>query len=120
MDSSLRKEIIEKFRRNLNDSYVIVKIGDLRELIPDLNELIKIRPESPKLIPVKTKEKKIVEDDEIITLSELEQRLIKAALEKTSGNVEMASQELGISERTLWRKFEEYKIDYKIYLCKKN
>jgi hypothetical protein len=68
MDNQVKNEIIEKFEKNLDDSLVIVKIGDLKEIVPHLNKILN-KPKSPKLIPEKPK--KIVEDNEIITLSEL-------------------------------------------------
>ena len=112
MDNQVKNEIIEKFEKNLDDSLVIVKIGDLKEIIPHLNKILN----KPKLI--QEKPKKIVEDDEIITLSELELRLIYAALEKTNGNLKNTALELGISIRDLYRKLDTYKINHKDYAKK--
>lgn len=122
IDELLRKEVKEKLIRHLDNSYVILSIGDLRELIPELTEIINEKSELPKLNPgpkppklIKSTAVPIVKKDEIITLSELEERLIKAALEKTNGSVEETSKETGISERNLYRKFKEYNIDYTKY-----
>ena len=116
MDDLLRKEVREKLIRHLDNSYIVISIGDLREIIPELSELIKpkgLNPgQTPKLIPPK---KKIVEDNEVISLPELERRLIRAALEKTMGNVELAAFEMGISERNLYRKLQTYGIDHNDY-----
>ena len=97
-------------------------IGDLREVIPELmselntTQKLESDPEKPKLISPVQKEKKIVGDDEgIITLFELEERLIKASLTKTNGNIERASKEMGISPRTMRRKLEAHNINYKNY-----
>lgn len=116
--NKIEEEIIEKIKRRSDESYIIVKIGDLRKIVPVLNEIIhkqelNVISDSTKLISIGTR--KLVEDNEIIHLSELELRLIITALEKTNGNVKKTSQELGITERTLWRKFKEHKIDYKKY-----
>jgi len=60
---------------------------------------------------------KIVEDieeedkNETLLLSEVEKRLIIKALKKHNGKRRLAAKELGISERTLYRKIKEYKID---------
>lgn len=117
MDDSLRKEVREKLIRHLDNSYIIISIGDLREFIPELNELInpkELNPgPTPKLIP--PKKKKIVGDNEIIPLVELERRLIRAALEKTKGDVELAASEMGISERNLYRKLQTYGINHNDY-----
>jgi len=117
MDNLLRKEVREKLIRHLDNSYIIISIGDLRELIPELNDLIKPKELNPGLTPklISPKKKKIVEDNEIITLCELERRLIHAALEKTKGNVESAALEIGISDRNLYRKLQIYGINHNDY-----
>ena len=126
IDSLLRKEVIEKLKRHLDDSYVILKIGDLRELIPDLTDLSsefipKLSPPSLPARPPKesqklsSSEKPIVGKDEIIPLFELEKRLIHAALERTSGCVKRAAKLTEMSERNFRRKLEEHGIDHKKY-----
>ena len=75
-------------------------------------------PEQQKLVSqnkVVEKRTKIYEDDEILTISELERRLIHRALLKTEGNVEKAAKELEISERNLYRKFITYGIKHENY-----
>ena len=119
MNDLLIKEIKEKLIRHLDNSYIIISIGDLRELIPELSNFIKPKElnsgqEPQKLIPQKPKDK-IVKDDEIIPLVELERRLIYAALEKTNGNIESTALELGISERNLYRKLQTYGINHNDY-----
>ena len=49
--------------------------------------------------------------EESLSLVDKEIELIKKALEKHSGKRTYAAQELGISERTLYRKIKEYEID---------
>ena len=48
--------------------------------------------------------------EESLSLEEKEIELIKKALEKHNGKRKYAAQELGISERTLYRKIKEYDI----------
>ena len=48
------------------------------------------------------------EVEEILSLEEKEKELIKKALEKHRGKRKYAAKELGISERTLYRKIKEY------------
>ncbi|KAA3649973.1 MAG: sigma-54-dependent Fis family transcriptional regulator [Bacteroidetes bacterium] len=52
-----------------------------------------------------------VESEESLSISETEKRLIKKALEKHHGKRKNASEDLGISERTLYRKIKEYEIE---------
>ena len=60
-------------------------------------------------------EERIMDTEEIVeeslSLEEKEKELIKKALEKHNGKRKYAAQDLGISERTLYRKIKEYDID---------
>ncbi len=49
--------------------------------------------------------------EESLSLADKEIELIKKALDKYNGKRKQAAQELGISERTLYRKIKEYKIE---------
>jgi len=49
--------------------------------------------------------------DETLSLQEKEEEMIRKALERHRGKRKLAAQELGISERTLYRKIKEYQID---------
>jgi len=49
--------------------------------------------------------------EESLSLADKEVEMIKKALEKYNGKRKMAAQELGISERTLYRKIKEYGIE---------
>ena len=49
--------------------------------------------------------------DRVMSLDEVEKRMIIGALERFSGNRRLASRALNISERTLYRKIKEYGLD---------
>jgi transcriptional regulator with PAS, ATPase and Fis domain len=49
--------------------------------------------------------------EESLSLSDKEMEMIRKALEKYNGKRKLAAQELGISERTLYRKIKEYGIE---------
>jgi transcriptional regulator with PAS, ATPase and Fis domain len=49
--------------------------------------------------------------EESLSLEDNEIELIEKALEKNGGKRKLAAQELGISERTLYRKIKEYAIN---------
>ena len=51
-----------------------------------------------------------VEIEESLSLEEREKELIKKALQKHNGKRKNAAKELGISERTLYRKIKEFEI----------
>ncbi|NPA68336.1 MAG: sigma-54-dependent Fis family transcriptional regulator [Chlorobi bacterium] len=62
-----------------------------------------------------TKDKSLIEDteeiiEESLSLKDKEIELIKKALEKYKGKRKHAAEELGISERTLYRKLKEYNL----------
>lgn len=49
--------------------------------------------------------------EESLSLADKEVEMIRKALEKFNGKRKLAARELGISERTLYRKIKEYGID---------
>jgi transcriptional regulator with PAS, ATPase and Fis domain len=53
----------------------------------------------------------VVEEEESLSISATEKKLIKKALEKHGGKRKYAAEDLGISERTLYRKIKEYDIE---------
>jgi transcriptional regulator with PAS, ATPase and Fis domain len=62
------------------------------------------------------RESKAIEDteeviEESLSLADREKELIKKALEKNNGKRKLAAAELGISERTLYRKINEYGLE---------
>ncbi len=70
--------------------------------------------EDLKIKPIYQEEPKFEEHgevvEEILSLSEQEKELIIKALEKNNNKRKLAAKELGISERTLYRKIKEYDI----------
>jgi transcriptional regulator with PAS, ATPase and Fis domain len=82
------------------------------EQIPEV-KLQKVSQPSPVVI---AKPEHLIQDteeyiEETLSLEEKEKELIKKALSKYSGKRKYAAQELGISERTLYRKIKEYNIN---------
>lgn len=51
-----------------------------------------------------------IEEDESLSLHDKEIEMIKKSLEKNNGKRKLAAQELGISERTLYRKIKQYEL----------
>ncbi len=51
-----------------------------------------------------------IEEDENLSLQEKEVEMIKKSLDKNNGKRKMAARELGISERTLYRKIKQYNL----------
>ena len=49
-----------------------------------------------------------IQEEETLSLQDKELELIKKSLERHNGKRKLAAQELGISERTLYRKIKQY------------
>ncbi len=69
----------------------------------------------PQILPKEEKEDQITQHTEVVeeslSLADKEKEMIIKALYKYSGKRKKAAEELGISERTLYRKIKEYSID---------
>jgi transcriptional regulator with PAS, ATPase and Fis domain len=52
-----------------------------------------------------------VEDDEDLNLEKMERRMIEKALRRSRNRRKVAADDLGISERTLYRKIKDYGIE---------
>lgn len=83
--------------------------------VPNIQLTEEKRIETPTIRPneeLETKEQfELVEEEESLSISETEKKLIKKALEKHKGKRKYAAEDLGISERTLYRKIKEYDIE---------
>jgi DNA-binding NtrC family response regulator len=50
-------------------------------------------------------------EQENLNLSDLSKQMLEKALERNHGNRKRAAQELGISDRTLYRRLKQYGLD---------
>ena len=123
MDDFLKEDVIEKFKKRSDSSYVVISIGDLRELLPILNKIEeedkenknkitdkKCVDDKTKLISLPDYRKLVPDGNEIIPIPVLEKRLLVAALIKTSGDLDKTSEELGVSKRTVYRMLVPLKV----------
>lgn len=92
------------------------------ELVPQVHHNLPAKPMEPTVFrptvhtePVNSKRSMIEDTEEILeesfSLVDKEKELIKLALDKHDGKRKLAAEELGISERTLYRKIKEYGIN---------
>ena len=93
--------------------------GDHAQIIRDLYDAEEInlspREQSPKPVHIPHIDKSNIQDteeviEESLSLEDKEIELIIKALEKHNGKRKYAAEELGISERTLYRKIKEHNI----------
>ena len=102
---------------NIIAKYPEVVDADIPHTFQEFDDEIKInnltsfvkKEETPKTIFAEKAE----EVEEVLSLAEHEKDLIIKALEKNNHKRKLAAQELGISERTLYRKIKEYGINTK-------
>lgn len=80
-----------------------------------VNEYQPVQPSYSGPVVLKSAERDNIQDteefiEESLSLEDKEIEMIRKSLEKHSGKRKLAARELGISERTLYRKIKEYKI----------
>jgi transcriptional regulator with PAS, ATPase and Fis domain len=88
----------------------------IEKLYGDLDSTEKKTSTSSKTLDIKKVDPTHIEDteevyEESLSLTDKEVEMIKKALEKHSGKRKYAANELGISERTLYRKIKEYNLE---------
>ena len=52
-----------------------------------------------------------IKETETLNLNDLGRQMVEKALEKNGGNRKKAAKELGISDRTLYRRIKQYGLD---------
>ena len=75
--------------------------------ISDIQDLAHLKPDAQVIEAEEIKEPEEVEDASL-NLSDLSRQMIERALERNNGNRKKAAEELGISDRTLYRKIKKY------------
>jgi DNA-binding NtrC family response regulator len=95
-------KILFDMRNDVNDLKRLVAAQNYVEMMPNREPMTVQEPEI-----IDTQEIK----DESLSISDREADLIQKALEKCRGRRRNAAKELGISERTLYRKIKEYNLD---------
>ena len=114
-------------RNDINDlkklTLDLIKNGNLEEVQEEHQQLIKKMYENKEIqennvevlnIPQNSSTEKdydfieTIEEDESLSLQDKEIEMIKRSLEKNNNKRKLAAKELGISERTLYRKIKQY------------
>lgn len=93
------------FNANDFDSPAFIPVGNTGNPVPSVNTNFG----EPHISHVEDQEL-YEETEEVLSLSDREKEAIEKALQKHRGKRKNAAQELGISERTLYRKIKEYDI----------
>ena len=78
----------------------------------DISSNVDLRNEfGPEFGPKESKEKELKEEEKELSIAKSNISIVLKALEKHGGNRKLAAEEVGISERTLYRWLEKYKIE---------
>ncbi|MBI5008280.1 MAG: sigma-54-dependent Fis family transcriptional regulator [Bacteroidia bacterium] len=117
--NDLKKLVFDLIRRgDLDLQFTEANSGPIKNLFREAERNIPNEAETeaaPTDFQVHTARKNIQDTEEIIeeslSLADKEVEMINKALEKYKGKRKLAAQELGISERTLYRKIKEYGIE---------
>ena len=88
---------------------LIRQLNNEIDAISDASNQIRIKPPKEEEFPEPIQESEVVEES--LSLEKKEKELIRKALDRHNGKRKDAARELGISERTLYRKIREYNID---------
>jgi len=113
--SELKKFVVDILSKDGNLSLSETQSEYVNQMYSEVtNEIVapnRILPEANRTIEVRRPEfEEHQEVEESLSLEDREKDLIKKALDKHRGKRKYAAQELGISERTLYRKIKEYNL----------
>lgn len=97
--NSLRKQLDEARERQLFTSQAVPAV---------------IKTETPRPVTtVQDAEAEEISDMETLNLDDIGRQMIEKALDRNNGNRKKAAQELGISDRTLYRRIKQFGLDKK-------
>ena len=111
--STLRKQIDEAHDlREVTSNFSPGFIGAAKENVPAISSHESgLSPYTPSAEDAEAEE--IKSEQECLNLSDLGRQMVEKALERNNGNRKKAAQELGISDRTLYRRIKQYGLDKK-------
>ena len=92
--------------RDISDLRDISDVPSVRD-ISDIQDLAHAKPD-PQVIEAEEIKEPEEEEDASLNLNDLSRQMIERALERNNGNRKKAAEELGISDRTLYRKIKKY------------
>lgn len=109
--SSLRKQLDEARQLNGASGFASPNAITPVETVSDFPTRMEKTPSIRPVIPHHATEDAIVEEinePETLNLNDLGRQMLEKALERNNGNRKKAAQELGISDRTLYRRLKQY------------
>ena len=112
--TSLRKQLDDVHELNegiafKHNNFIETATPSVPTLAADAHTIPSISHNSP----IEAEAKEIKNEPESLNLSDLGRQMVEKALERNDGNRKKAAQELGISDRTLYRRIRQYGLDKK-------
>ncbi len=107
-------QFVKQHEQILNDIDYDTTDGEVDKIIPTPQKSPYILPESNSTQPLnidKIQDVLHIEDKESLSLEDNEKEMILKALSRNNNRRKNAAKDLGISERTLYRKIKQYQID---------
>lgn len=109
--SDLRRDLTN-LRKQLDDAHKIDAATQFTHNVPSIATTDAHMPTygvtSAPTTPFEAVEAEEISENESLNLSELGRQMVEKALERNGGNRKKAAQELGISDRTLYRRIKQY------------
>ncbi|HEX2936788.1 MAG TPA: sigma-54 dependent transcriptional regulator [Bacteroidales bacterium] len=115
--NDLKKLVLDMLQKDhANDSFNEDNERLIQKIYGEIEPVITTHDNNVRTFEVNKPDKSNIQDtqevlEESLSLSDKEIELIKKALEKHGGKRKQAATELGISERTLYRKIKEYNLE---------
>jgi DNA-binding NtrC family response regulator len=108
--NSLRKQLDDA--RDLSGAPGFMTVGN-NQILPVASQTPKIAGHASSIPPLQTEEAiaEEISEPESLNLNDLGRQMLEKALERNGGNRKKAAQELGISDRTLYRRIRQYGLD---------
>ena len=103
---------VEDLRRRMDDEPQRVEVIDAARLVREsapFREAVEVEGLADRVEVQEVSQRVLYQSG--MTMSQVEQAAIEAALEETGGNRRRAAERLGIGERTLYRKIKEFGLD---------
>lgn len=112
--TSLRKQLDDVHELNegiafKHNNFIETATPSVPTLAADAHTIPSISHNSP----IEAEAEEIKNEPESLNLSDLGRQMVEKALERNDGNRKKAAQELGISDRTLYRRIRQYGLDKK-------
>ena len=111
--SDLRRDM-NSLRKQMDEARALggaASFGGITTIGPSSSTMPTVRSEHPDENNIEEAEAEEIREPESLNLSDLGRQMLEKALERNGGNRKKAAQELGISDRTLYRRLKQFGLE---------